>query len=45
MKIKPSIRLHELNIATRTPELKKVALKNWMELDNAIMMTGKVPIH
>jgi len=37
VQIKPSIRLHELNIATRTPELKKVALHNWMELDNAII--------
>lgn len=37
VQIKPSIRLHELNIATRTPELKKVALQNWMELDNAII--------
>lgn len=37
LQIKPSIRLHELNIATRTPELKKVALQNWMELDNAII--------
>lgn len=37
VQIKPSIRLHELNIATRTPQLKKVALQNWMELDNAII--------
>lgn len=37
LQIKPSIRLHELNIATRTPQLKKVALQNWMELDNAII--------
>jgi hypothetical protein len=35
--MKPSIRLHELNIATRTPELKRIALQNWMDLDNAII--------
>ena len=37
VQMKPSIRLHELNIATRTPELKRIALQNWMDLDNAII--------
>ena len=35
--MKPSIRLHELNIATRTPELKRIALRNWIDLSNAII--------
>ena len=37
VQMKPSIRLHELNIATRTSELKRIALQNWMDLDNAII--------
>ena len=35
--MKPSTKLHELNIANRTPELKKIALQNWMDLRNAII--------
>ena len=35
--MKPSINLHELNIANRTPELKRIALRNWIELSNAII--------
>ena len=35
--MKPSTKLHELNIANRTPELKKIALQNWMDLSNAII--------
>lgn len=35
--MKPSLKLHEINIANRTPELKTVALQNWTELSNAII--------
>ena len=35
--MKPSIKLHELNIANRTPELKTIALQNWIDLRNAII--------
>jgi hypothetical protein len=35
--MKPSTKLHELNIANRTPELKKIALQNWMDLSNSII--------
>ena len=35
--MKPSTKLHELNIANRTPELKKIALQNWMDLRDAII--------
>ena len=35
--MKPSIKLHELNISNRTPELKRIALRNWIDLTNAVM--------
>uniref|UniRef100_A0A6C0I3Z7 Deoxynucleoside kinase domain-containing protein n=1 Tax=viral metagenome TaxID=1070528 RepID=A0A6C0I3Z7_9ZZZZ len=35
--MKPSIKLHELNIANRTHELKKIALRNWTDLSDAII--------
>jgi hypothetical protein len=35
--MKPSTKLHELNIANRTPELKKIALQNWMDFRDAII--------
>jgi hypothetical protein len=35
--LKPSIKLHELNISNRTPELKRIALRNWIDLTNAVM--------
>jgi hypothetical protein len=35
--MKPSIKLHEINIANRTAELKVIALQNWMDLSNAII--------
>jgi hypothetical protein len=35
--MKPSLKLHEINIANRTPELKTIALQNWLELSNAII--------
>jgi len=35
--MKPSIELHELNISNRTPELKRIALRNWTILSNAII--------
>lgn len=37
IEMKPSIKLHELNIANRTPELKNLARQNWKDLDNAII--------
>jgi hypothetical protein len=35
--LKPSIKLHELNISNRTPELKRIALRNWIDLTNAVI--------
>ena len=35
--MKPSTKLHELNIANRTPELKTIALQNWIDLSDAII--------
>jgi len=35
--MKPSLKLHEINIANRTPELKTIALQNWIELSNTII--------
>jgi hypothetical protein len=35
--MKPSLKLHEINIANRTPELKKIAFENWMDLSDAII--------
>ena len=35
--MKPSLKLHEINIANRTPELKTIALQNWLELSNSII--------
>ena len=35
--MKPSIKLHEINISNRTPELKRIALRNWIDLSNAIV--------
>jgi len=35
--MKPSLKLHELNIANRTSELKKIAFENWMDLSDAII--------
>jgi hypothetical protein len=36
-KLKPSITLHEINIANRTPELKIIAKQNWKDLSDAII--------
>lgn len=33
--LKPSTRLHELNIGSRSPQLKKLSLLNWEKLSNA----------
>lgn len=35
--MKPSITLHEINIANRTPELKIIAKQNWKDLSDAII--------
>ena len=35
--MKPSSELHKLNIENRTPELKRVALQNWIDLSNVII--------
>ena len=35
VELKPSTRLHELNIGTRSPQLKKLPLLNWEKLSNA----------
>ena len=35
VELKPSTRLHELNIGTRSPQLKKLSLLNWEKLSNA----------
>ena len=35
--LKPSITLHEINIESRTPELKIIAKQNWKDLSNAII--------
>jgi hypothetical protein len=35
--MKPSLKLHEINIANKTPELKTIALQNWIELSNTII--------
>jgi hypothetical protein len=35
--MKPSLKLHEINIENRTPELKTIALQNWIELSNTII--------
>jgi len=35
--MKPSIQLHECNIANRPPELKNLAKQNWADLSNAII--------
>jgi hypothetical protein len=35
--MKPSIKLHELNIANRPHELQRIALRNWSDLGNAII--------
>lgn len=35
--LKPSIKLHELNISNRRPELKRIATSNWLYLRNAVM--------
>jgi hypothetical protein len=37
IQMKPSISLHESNIKSRPPELKGIALRNWVELSNAII--------
>ena len=37
IQMKPSINLHESNIKNRPPELKKIALRNWADLSNAII--------
>jgi hypothetical protein len=37
IQMKPSITLHESNIKNRPPELKGIALRNWVELSNAII--------
>jgi hypothetical protein len=35
--LKPSITLHEINIANRKPELKIIAKQNWNDLSDAII--------
>ncbi len=35
VELKPSTRLHELNIGSRSPQLKKLSLLNWEKLSNA----------
>jgi len=35
VELKPSTRLHELNIRNRSPQLKKLSLLNWENLSNA----------
>ena len=35
--MKPSTKLHEINIANRTTELKGIALRNWADLSDAII--------
>jgi hypothetical protein len=37
IQMKPSINLHESNIKNRPPELKRLALRNWVDLSNAII--------
>jgi hypothetical protein len=37
IQLKPSINLHESNIKYRPPELKRIALQNWVDLSNAII--------
>jgi hypothetical protein len=37
IQMKPSINLHESNIKNRPPELKRIALQNWVDLSNAII--------
>jgi hypothetical protein len=35
--MKPSIKLHELNIVNRTSELKTIALQNWIDLSDSVI--------
>ena len=35
--MKPSTKLHELNISNRRPELQRIATSNWLYLINAVM--------
>jgi len=37
IQMKPSINLHESNIKNRPPQLKRLALRNWVDLSNAII--------
>jgi len=37
IEMKPSINLHESNIKNRPPQLKRLALRNWVDLSNAII--------
>ena len=37
IQLKPSITLHESNIKNRPPELKRIALRNWADLSDAII--------
>jgi|Laugresbdmm110sn_1035088.scaffolds.fasta_scaffold126425_1 hypothetical protein len=37
IQMKPSINLHESNIKSRPHELKRIALRNWADLSNAII--------
>lgn len=37
IQMKPSVNLHESNIKSRSPELKRIALLNWENLRNAII--------
>jgi hypothetical protein len=37
IQMKPSIILHESNIKSRPTELKRIALRNWVDLSNAII--------
>ena len=37
IEMKPSINLHESNIKNRPPQLKRLALRTWVDLSNAII--------
>ena len=37
IQMKPSITLHESNIKSRPPELKRIAVRNWADLSDAII--------
>ena len=45
IQMKPSINLHESNIQNRPPELKRIALRNWVDLSNAIIYNDWESFH